>query len=183
MPDEPDPIDQLLAAALYVPVGLALELRERFPELAERGRQHLETQISVARTIGRFAVQLGTRQVGAFLQRQLVGTADAPVPPSPVPPSPAPPSPVPPTRASPTTGPAGSAATGSGAPRVEAPTAGSADPGSLPIAGYDTLAASQVVARLEGLDSVALEAVRTYEAAHRNRKTILGKVAQLQRAT
>ena len=178
MPDEPDPIDQLLAAALYVPVGLALELRERFPELAERGRQHLETQISVARTIGRIAVQLGTRQVGAFLQRQLVGTADAPVPPSP-----APPSPVPPTRASPTTGPAGSAATGSGAPRSEAPTAGSADPGSLPIAGYDTLAASQVVARLEGLDSVALEAVRTYEAAHRNRKTILGKVAQLQRAT
>ena len=183
MPDEPDPIDQLLAAALYVPVGLALELRERFPELAERGRQHLESQITVARTIGRFAVQLGTRQVGAFLHRQLAGTEDAPVPPTPPPPNPAPPNPAPTSPVPPTAGLARSAATGSGAPRADAPTAAPADPGSLPIAGYDTLAASQVVARLEGLDTVALEAVRTYEAAHRNRKTILGKVAQLQRAT
>jgi hypothetical protein len=49
----------------------------------------------------------------------------------------------------------------------------------LPIPDYDELSASQVVERLEGLDAGALEAVRRYEAAHRGRNTILGKIAQL----
>jgi hypothetical protein len=50
----------------------------------------------------------------------------------------------------------------------------------LAIPAYDSLAASQVVQRLEGLTEAELEAVRRYEVAHRGRKTILGKVAQLQ---
>lgn len=49
----------------------------------------------------------------------------------------------------------------------------------LAIPDYDELSASQVVERLEGLDAGALEAVRRYEAAHRGRNTILGKIAQL----
>ena len=52
--------------------------------------------------------------------------------------------------------------------------------GALAIADYDSLAASQVIPRLAGLEPAELEAVRAYEAAHRGRKTILGKVAQLQ---
>jgi hypothetical protein len=50
----------------------------------------------------------------------------------------------------------------------------------LAITDYDSLSASQVVTRLEGLTDDELEAVRAYEAAHRGRKTILNKVAQLQ---
>ncbi|MCU1379982.1 MAG: hypothetical protein JWN29_2965 [Acidimicrobiales bacterium] len=50
----------------------------------------------------------------------------------------------------------------------------------LAIPGYDSLSASQVLPRLEGLAADELEAVRAYEAAHRGRKTILGRVAQLQ---
>jgi hypothetical protein len=50
----------------------------------------------------------------------------------------------------------------------------------LAITGYDSLSASQVVTRLEGLGTDELEAVRAYEIAHRGRKTILNKVAQLQ---
>jgi hypothetical protein len=50
---------------------------------------------------------------------------------------------------------------------------------TLPIADYDSLAASQVIPRLEGLEEGDLEAVRAYEVAHRGRKTILGKIAQL----
>jgi hypothetical protein len=50
---------------------------------------------------------------------------------------------------------------------------------SLPIPDYDELSASQVVERLEGLDRASLEAIRTYEASHRGRNTILGKIAQL----
>jgi hypothetical protein len=49
----------------------------------------------------------------------------------------------------------------------------------LAIPDYDELSASQVVERLEGLDTGELEAVRRYEAAHRGRNTILGKIAQL----
>jgi hypothetical protein len=49
----------------------------------------------------------------------------------------------------------------------------------LPIPGYDTLAASQVVQRLSSLRPDELEAVRQYEAATRGRRTILHRVAQL----
>jgi hypothetical protein len=51
---------------------------------------------------------------------------------------------------------------------------------SLAIPDYDSLAASQVLSRLAGLSADELEAVRLYEAAHRGRKTILSRIAQLQ---
>jgi len=50
----------------------------------------------------------------------------------------------------------------------------------LAIPGYDALSASQVVQRLAGLADDELEAVREYETAHRGRKTILGRISQLQ---
>jgi len=53
------------------------------------------------------------------------------------------------------------------------------DPAQLAIPGYDTLSASQVVQRLPGLSPEELEAVRLYEVAGRNRKTVLLKAAQL----
>jgi hypothetical protein len=49
----------------------------------------------------------------------------------------------------------------------------------LPIDEYESLAASQVVARLPTLTSSELEAVRSFESAHRGRRTILGKIDQL----
>ncbi|KAA0236504.1 MAG: hypothetical protein JJLCMIEE_00297 [Acidimicrobiales bacterium] len=58
---------------------------------------------------------------------------------------------------------------------------GGVDPETLAIHDYDSLAASQVVARLNGLEADQLEAVRRYENATRGRKTILNKIAQLQR--
>jgi hypothetical protein len=54
------------------------------------------------------------------------------------------------------------------------------DAGQLAIPDYDALAASQVLPRLEGLTPAELEAVRSYEAAHRGRRTILGRIGQLQ---
>jgi hypothetical protein len=50
---------------------------------------------------------------------------------------------------------------------------------ALAIPGYDVLSASQVVERLAGLDAEQLQAIRAYEAAHRNRQTIIGKIDQL----
>jgi hypothetical protein len=49
----------------------------------------------------------------------------------------------------------------------------------LAIPGYDALSASQVVERLAGLSGDELAAVRRYEAGHRRRRTILGKIEQL----
>ncbi len=50
----------------------------------------------------------------------------------------------------------------------------------LAIPGYDTLSASQVVECLAGLDDEARNMVRAYEAANRGRRTVLGKLDQLQ---
>ena len=49
----------------------------------------------------------------------------------------------------------------------------------LPVQDYDSLAASQVVPRLATLATDELLAVQAYESAHRNRQTILNRVAQL----
>ena len=53
------------------------------------------------------------------------------------------------------------------------------DAAALPITDYDSLAASQVVPRLATMSPDDLEMVGAYERAHRNRQTILHRVAQL----
>lgn len=50
---------------------------------------------------------------------------------------------------------------------------------TLAIPDYDALAASQVLPRLTGLGTEELEAIRDYESAHRGRRTILARLAQL----
>jgi hypothetical protein len=49
----------------------------------------------------------------------------------------------------------------------------------LAIDGYDTLAASQIVSRLEGLTPAERKAVARFESANRKRKTILDKIGRL----
>jgi hypothetical protein len=65
--------------------------------------------------------------------------------------------------------------------RAEPATPGAPAPlaDTLAIPAYDSLSASQVVPRLSSLSPSELEAVREYETAHRGRKTILNRVAQL----
>ena len=158
MADEKRPIDLALDLFVYVPVGLALSARDLVPELARKGRERVTGQVTSARIVGRFAVQQGQAQAGKAFQRarqdaeeRLAGEVAATTP----------------------------AATPS--PAAAAPTAHSG-PGAdtLAVPGYDSLSASQVLPRLEGLSADELEAVRAYEAAHRGRKTILGRIAQLQ---
>lgn len=57
---------------------------------------------------------------------------------------------------------------------------GAATVADLPIPGYDELAASQVIPRLEGLEPDELESVRRYEASNRGRRTILARIVQIQ---
>ena len=58
-----------------------------------------------------------------------------------------------------------------GAPRLVAE--------ELPIEEYESLAASQVVARLPALTADELATIRRFEAAHRGRRTVLGRIDQL----
>lgn len=59
-----------------------------------------------------------------------------------------------------------------------------ADPGptasDLALPDYDHLPASQIVAMLDDLDIDELHQVESYERVNRNRRTVLGKLAQLR---
>jgi hypothetical protein len=64
-------------------------------------------------------------------------------------------------------------------PARPAPDAADAATLGAALADYDTLSASQVVRRLEGLGPEELRAVQRYESATRHRRTILNRASQL----
>ena len=224
------PVEQWFEVFVYAPLGFALDARQLFPRFVDRGRN----QVVLAKVIGKYAVEHGSKQVNGYLGQsqtqvaavlQTLGvlpeedeprdTADVdafeadvvvfgapaarkapakraparrPAKPSTPPTDSADPAPTDPTPtdSGPTDEPVVDPGIDPGAdvapesvvgPPVAVPAAG-----ELAIPDYDNLSASQVVPRLEGLSSDELEAVRRYEAAERGRKTILGKIAQLQSA-
>jgi hypothetical protein len=142
--------------------------------------------------VGSLVDQLIRTVIGADDDGPAHGPVAAPTPPSgPVAPSP-PVARVRPTVATPTAPVARIAESRlSRAPAKKAPAAKKAAPSartppvaptaaSLAVPDYDSLAASQVIARLAALAPAELEAVRHYEEATRGRRTILGRIAQLQ---
>lgn len=167
-----DPTEQLLDLLIYAPLGLLMEARDLVPKLADKGRQRMGGQVTVARMIGEMAVRQGQRRAEKVVQRlrdqqagdrsQGPGPATASGPVNGHRPAPPPP--------------------GSGAahPSTAGAPVGSIDASTLAIPGYDTLSASQVVPRLEGLSAGELEAIRAYEEATRARKTILTRIDQLR---
>lgn len=191
-------VDHAVDAFVYAPIGLLFDGPELLPELVEKGRN----QVTMARMIGRFALEQGRDEALKtatklqdqaaglldFIGTSLAGVAgDDPAAPEPAR------APAKPPRAPGSARAAARAAAGASTASIEAPvpllppassaperqsSAGAAS--TLAIPDYDGLSASQVVSRLAGLSSAELEAVREYEAAHRGRKTILSKVAQLQ---
>ena len=158
-----DPGEQLLDLLVYAPLGLLLEARDLVPKLAEKGRRRLGGQVTVARMIGEMAVRQGQRRAETVVRRLREQQADAgaagPEPET-----------APPAN--------GHRPPFSGPPPATAAPAPEA--GALAVPGYDTLSASQVVPRLEGLTPEELDAVRAYEVATRGRKTILTRIDQLR---
>lgn len=160
-----DPGEQLLDLLVYAPLGLLLEARDLVPKLADKGRQRMGGQVTVARMIGEMAVRQGQRRAETVLRRlrdQQAGGDGRDAKP-------------------------GTAHPSNGhrpAPDPPAPAAAGAAPDAagLAIPGYDTLSASQVVPRLEGLTGDELDAVRAYELATRARKTVLTRIDQLRGA-
>ena len=185
-------MDQALDLLLYAPFGVFLSVTEELPKLAEKGRQRLTSQVTMARMMGEMAAPQLQNQVEHVFR----GLLDRLAPPGPPPgvdrsgggaedggpdhggsvreeaePDPA--------QAGPAAEPAPTPAavhhnSGGGGGNGSAPGAD-----QLAIPGYDSLSAMQVVQRLAGLSGQELEAVRRYEAANRGRKTILNRSDQL----
>jgi hypothetical protein len=178
----PDPAKVLEAALdvfVYAPIGFVFDAREVVPKLVERGRN----QVALARLFGRYAMHRGQAEAERILKERRppapasatatdtggVDPTDEPT----VAPFVPPPAPAPPTVRAASVAPAVATKKTSGPkPRASAK--------KLPIPGYDSLSASQVIPRLDALRPRELEAVRAHEAAHRARRTILNRIAQLQ---
>lgn len=177
-------VDQVVDYVVFAPIGFALEARSLLPTFIDRGR----AQVGVAKMVGEFAVRWGANRVESAMvdaQEQAMGllrltglaplderprgpehddTAEAPTPPGTT------------VRAVEPEGRTGPAE-GGGEADEEGPTI---DVDSLAIPDYDSLSASQVLPRLEGLEPSELDAVGHYERSRRGRNTILNRVAQLQ---
>lgn len=198
MSEHKDRIEHTLEVLVYAPIGVGMYLRDMGPTFVNmfvaRGRAEIDRRqaqvqqrTTTARSIGQVAVTFGVPMVRQRVEREVVGarqraeslltsivgsdvvngTAGAPV--APVAPEPS---------AAPTSAPK---VTSSPEARAEPANANGAHPAdsALPIPGYNSLSASQVVERLPGLAADELEAVRSYEASHRKRRTILGKIDQI----
>jgi hypothetical protein len=179
--------ERLLDLLVFAPAGFAVSVVEELPKLASVGRAHLEVRVSSARAVGQFAIQAGRdefrRRSGGLFPTRPSGhrPAGAPTPsgsgPEPVRSTPA----ASPVRSVGDDGGGGGGVTGG----TESPSPPTASNGHVPpvatlsIPGFDTLSASQVVQRLDGLNRSELVAVRAYEASSRGRRTIISRVDQL----
>jgi hypothetical protein len=175
--DEKSPLDQALDLVFYGPVGLAITAREELPKLVEKGRERVNSQVTMARVIGEFVVNQGQQEAAKVVKQvadTLIGLGI--VPPGP---SARPPATLPARTSTPSDDAMANAVSGNGK-TVSDPVSPPASSDHLAIPGYDSLSASQVVQRLDGLSNDELEAVRAYESATRGRRTILSKIAQLQ---
>ncbi len=167
MAEATTPLDRLVELLVYAPVGLALTLKDDLGTVVDRGRRTVSPQVKVAKFMGRLAVAQASRAAGDLVEETLGRVMSTPPPAESRLTSPMPSEP---TATTPT-------GNGSGGPRAAAP---GPEEEQLAIPGYDSLSAAQVVQRLGGLTDGELACVRRYEEGHRGRRTILGKIDQLQ---
>jgi hypothetical protein len=200
MTQHKDRIEHTLEVLVLAPIGAGLYIRDMGPTFVnmfvargraevDRRQAQVQQRTTTAKSIGQVAMTFGVpvvrqrvgREVDSARQRAQtflgsIGGSDAPeakVAPKPAP-KPAAAAPAPSARVTP----AAPRASESNGAQTNGSN-GSAAGDSLPIPGYDALSASQVVERLAGLSPTELDAVRSYEGAHRKRRTILGKIDQI----
>lgn len=154
----------VLDLALFAPLGLILERRRVVAELADRGRR----QIDFARMLGQTAFTVTIEDVRRSFRDPAGSDTDQS---SSLPEL---------VLADRVTVPAGPEPTADGTGDSKESASAGPTPDTLAIVDYDSLAAKHVVRRLSGLTPDELEDVRRYEASHRGRRTILGRIDQLQ---
>lgn len=162
MSDERGPLGTVADLAVFAPLGLILERRRVLAELADRGRR----QIEFARMLGHTAFAVTIEDLRSSF-RDPVDTDRSAGPPELVVADR--------IAVSVDPGPIGGDSGATEEVESEGPPSD-----TLAIVDYDSLAAKQVVRRLSGLEPDELEDVRRYEASHRGRRTILGRIDQLQ---
>ena len=199
-----DAVDQVLDAFVYAPIGFLFDGPARFPKLVRNGR----SQVNNARMLGPFAVQQARSQVAKRtadldspvldLLRGLGVVPGAPTVPAAGGPATAPaeqtsakrtaakkatakPATAKKAAGKPATASERTAAEEAVQARTAAVDAATPSVDVLPIPDYDSLSASQVVSRLDGLAAGQLDAIRAYESATRGRKTVLNRVQQLSK--
>ena len=188
MADVKDPLHQLIDMAVYAPIGLFLLAQKELPNLISSGRTRVTDQITLARFIGKMAVKRGRQELQRRLDaaeaarsgpplQSIVDASSVEVDPRRVPKF---------VAVDAIAGDLGEQPMPSGLTLPEAIIAAVAEApemdadAALPIDGYDSLAASQVVVRLTTLTAAELDQVREHEETHRARRTILGKISQLR---
>ena len=179
-PDEPTPtrppLARLVELAVSVPVEVTCRLVDAVPAVVDKvpsAAERVRREVILARFLGKMVVDQGVREVRARLTPHDDEAVVAPVSPvSPV----APVAPV-------------VSATDTAEVEVEHEIEAGTEQGvdgeaplasSLALADYDHLSSAQVVGKLEGLDAAERAAIERYERAGRCRRTILGKLAQLE---
>lgn len=204
-PVRTDAISRTVEAIVFAPIGAAAFVREMGPDflrtVVARGRaevdvaqEQISSQLRHARGAGEVAIAFGLPLLRKKVEARLASLRPDQQP-EPERPQPRATRPAPATQIisvvtddtiSEHAPPASTAGTnGHHAPEPSPafePTGGLVDNLAEPrlaIPGYDALSASQVVERLAGLSPDELAAVRHYEAGHRRRRTILGKIEQL----
>jgi len=169
-----DPLRQLIDLAVYAPIGLLTLAERELPNLITTGKARFDNQVTLAKFIGKMAVRQGRKELqrrldDAEARRNGNGSAgDAHVIEATI------------AGAEPVTTEPTLATVPESLPEAIIEAVAESPVLELPIEGYDSLAASQVVMRLASLTADELEAVRRHEASHRARRTILGKISQLQ---
>jgi len=174
MPADPAAdLERLVAAAVGTPMALGSKLVGSLPATVSRVQQ----EVVLARFIGKMAVDQGRRE----LKRRLDGDPPADRRRS--------------THSVASAPDAARAADASSASDVSSASAVASDgaaadadaggearvpsPNELALADYDQLPASQIVAMLGDLTPTERRAIGVYEVANRNRRTVLGRLAQL----
>jgi hypothetical protein len=170
---ENERVNRAIELLVFAPIGVGLYMRDLAPSVikmfvargraeVDRRQEQVKQHVTTARSFGEVTMAFGV----PMLRNKINGQSAAA--PETVPSEASKPEP-PPIAVVPTPAPAPPIT-----PVTDAPPRG-----DLPIPGYDALSASQVVERLNGLAPTELDAVHAYEAAHRQRRTILGKIEQL----
>ena len=193
MTEHKDRIAHTLEVLVYAPIGVGLYLKDMGPTFVnmfvargraevDRRQAQVQQRTTTARSIGQVATAFGVPMVRQRVEREVdtarqraqtllgsIAGSDS-------------------TNGAPAARPEQSAPSPAPTPASEQPPEAAAPPADsngshpepdLPIPGYNSLSASQVVQRLAGLSASELEAVRAYEASNRKRRTILGKIDQI----
>ncbi|MCP4224799.1 MAG: hypothetical protein GY773_15795 [Actinomycetia bacterium] len=175
--DEANPVEQLVELMVYAPIGLLYEYQEVLPKLVKRGK----SQVQLARVFGQMAMRQSegdgggsagdvTSLASSVIARVItdIGSQIGLAPPAASSSS---------TAAS--TVPESDTAGQGGAEDGTAQEGDAEHGGQLPIAGYDSLTARELIPLLDDLSADQRSRIRAHETANRNRKTVLAKLDRI----